>query len=110
MTPSSADGVGRIKLLTVLFRTPLSGLQTVHAECVDRSLSLPPNTPIAMPSHRLLTLGVPQLLPQAGEQVRFRTRKHLALLIRLALEPGKRLRRESLMALLWPEAPTRLAR
>jgi DNA-binding SARP family transcriptional activator len=63
-----------------------------------------------MPSHRLLTLGVPQLLPEAGEQVRFRTRKHLALLIRLALEPGKRLSRESLMELLWPEAPTRLAR
>jgi DNA-binding SARP family transcriptional activator/tetratricopeptide (TPR) repeat protein len=63
-----------------------------------------------MPSHRLLTLGVPQLLPQTGEPVRFRTRKHLALLIRLALEPGKRLSRDSLMELLWPEAPTRLAR
>jgi DNA-binding SARP family transcriptional activator/tetratricopeptide (TPR) repeat protein len=36
--------------------------------------------------------------------VRYRTRKHFALLIRLALEPGKRLAREYLIELLWPDA------
>ncbi|HUC41823.1 MAG TPA: AAA family ATPase, partial [Gemmatimonadales bacterium] len=45
----------------------------------------------------------------AGEQVPFRTRKHLALLIRLALEPGKHFTRDYLADLLWPEAPPRHA-
>jgi len=34
-----------------------------------------------VPHLQLLTLGAPLLLTQAGEQVRFRTRKHFALLI-----------------------------
>jgi len=49
------------------------------------------------------------LFTVAGEQVRFRTRKHLALLIRLALEPGKQFTRDYLADLLWPEAPPRHA-
>jgi len=49
------------------------------------------------------------LFTVAGEQVRFRTRKHLALLIRLALEPGKQFTRDYLADLLWPEAAPRLA-
>src|SRR5436190_17855970 len=57
----------------------------------------------------LHSLGGPALLTVAGEQVRFRTRKHLALLIRLALEPGKQFTRDYLADLLWPEAPPRHA-
>jgi DNA-binding SARP family transcriptional activator len=49
------------------------------------------------------------LFTVAGEPVRFRTRKHLALLVRLALEPGKQFTREYLADLLWPEAPPKLA-
>ncbi len=57
----------------------------------------------------LHSLGSLALFTIAGEQVRFRTRKHLALLIRLALEPGKQFTRDYLADLLWPEAPPRLA-
>src|SRR5713101_4065767 len=63
-----------------------------------------------MPQHHLFTLGVPLLRSDAGEQVRFRTRKHLALVIRLAVESGKRLSRDYLQELLWPEVPAHLAR
>src|SRR3989441_4030741 len=63
-----------------------------------------------MPHHHLSTLGVPLLRSDAGENVRFRTRKHLALVIRLAVESGKRLSREYLQELLWPEVPAHLAR
>ena len=45
----------------------------------------------------------------AGEQVGFRTRKHLALLVRLALEPGKQFTRDYLADLLWPTAAPKLA-
>jgi DNA-binding SARP family transcriptional activator/tetratricopeptide (TPR) repeat protein len=61
-------------------------------------------------AHHLLTLGVPLLLTEAGEPIRFRTRKHFALLIRLATEAGKKLTRDYLMDLLWPDAPAHLAR
>ena len=54
---------------------------------------------------RLLTLGVPMLVSAAGEVVRYRTRKHFALLIRLALEPGRKFVRDYLIDLLWPDAP-----
>ena len=57
----------------------------------------------------LHSLGCAALFTVAGEQVRFRTRKHLALLVRLALEPGKQFTRDYLADLLWPEAPPRLA-
>ena len=57
----------------------------------------------------LHTLGAPALFTVAGEQVRFRTRKHLALLIRLALERGKQFTRDYLADLLWPDSPPRHA-
>lgn len=58
---------------------------------------------------QLRCLGGPSLLSASGEQVRFRTRKHFALLVRLALEPGKRFTRDYLTDLLWPSAAPRLA-
>jgi len=63
-----------------------------------------------VPHLQLLTLGAPLLLTQAGEQVRFRTRKHFALLIRLAVEAGRRLTRDYLMDLLWPDVAAPRAR
>ncbi|HMG17881.1 MAG TPA: BTAD domain-containing putative transcriptional regulator, partial [Gemmatimonadales bacterium] len=54
-------------------------------------------------------LGAPALFTVAGEQVRFRTRKHMALLVRLALEPGKQFTRDYLSDLLWPDAAPKLA-
>ncbi|HET7250620.1 MAG TPA: AAA family ATPase [Gemmatimonadales bacterium] len=59
---------------------------------------------VAGPHFRLLTLGVPMLVSAAGEVVRYRTRKHFALLIRLALEPGRKFVRDYLIDLLWPDA------
>jgi DNA-binding SARP family transcriptional activator/tetratricopeptide (TPR) repeat protein len=59
---------------------------------------------------RLSCLGEPQLFDSSGEPVRFRTRKHFALLIRLALEPGHVFSRDTLTELLWPDAPARQAR
>jgi len=65
-----------------------------------------------LPPHlHLSTLGAPLLLLTAtGEQIRFRTRKHFALLIRLAVEAGKRFTRDYLMDLLWGDAAAHLAR
>ncbi len=64
-----------------------------------------------MPSHlQLCTLGVPLLLTPSGEPVRFRTRKHFAVLIRLALDAGRRFTRDYLIELLWPDAPAARAR
>src|SRR5436190_3335532 len=60
-------------------------------------------------SFRLHCLGTPALFTTAGEQVPFRTRKHLALLIRLALESGKQFTRDYLADLLWPDAPPKHA-
>ena len=57
------------------------------------------------PQLLLTTLGAPVLITAAGEQVRFRTRKHFALLIRLAVEGGRRFARDQLVELLWPDAP-----
>jgi DNA-binding SARP family transcriptional activator/predicted ATPase len=54
-------------------------------------------------------LGAPALFAVAGEQVGFRTRKHLALLVRLALEPGKQFTRDYLADLLWPDVAPKLA-
>src|SRR5439155_27202165 len=61
-------------------------------------------------SFRLFTLGPPQLLTASGEQVRFRTRKHFALLARLSVEAGHRFTRDYLMDLLLPDTPARLGR
>src|SRR5256885_11707752 len=65
-----------------------------------------PVTPgIAIVPHlRLLTLGAPLLITTTGEVVKYRTRKHLALLIRLAIEAGRRLTRDYLIELLWSRA------
>lgn len=57
----------------------------------------------------LRVLGTPVLLGPDGEPINFRTRKHFALLIYLALEPQAH-RREKLGALLWPGATTSEAR
>src|SRR2546427_9202718 len=57
-----------------------------------------------------MSLGAPLLFTDAGEQIRFRTRKHFALLIRLAVEAGKRFTRDYLMDLLWGDAAAHLAR
>src|SRR5437879_13485408 len=63
-----------------------------------------------VPHLQLLTLGAPFLRPRAGGQVRFRTRKHFALLIRLAVEAGRKLTRDYLMDLLWPNVAAPRAR
>jgi len=64
-----------------------------------------------LPHLHLSTLGAPLLLLTAtGEQIRFRTRKHFALLIRLAVEAGRRFTRDYLMDLLWGDAAAHLAR
>jgi DNA-binding SARP family transcriptional activator len=62
------------------------------------------------PHLHLLTLGAPLLISEAGEQIRFRTRKHFALLIRLAVDAGRKLTRDHLMDLLWPNVPASRAR
>lgn len=54
----------------------------------------------------LRTMGSPGLFDPAGEPVRFRVRKHLALLIYLAIEGSGVYRRDSLADLLWPSART----
>ena len=62
------------------------------------------------PHLHLSTLGAPLLFTLAGEQIKFRTRKHFALLIRLGVESGRRLTRDYLTDLLWSDAPARRAR
>jgi DNA-binding SARP family transcriptional activator/tetratricopeptide (TPR) repeat protein len=56
---------------------------------------------MAPPLPYLRVLGTPVLFGPDGETIVFRTRKHFALLIYLALEPQAH-RREKLAALLWP--------
>ncbi len=58
-----------------------------------------------MPDAFFLKLfGVPRLLDSAGRLVRFRARKHLAVLIYLVLEATKRpVTRDALVDLLWPD-------
>ena len=60
-----------------------------------------------MPPHRtyLRVLGVPELRSAAGEPIKFRTKKHFALLCFLATEPRTPHRRDRLTELLWPDAP-----
>ena len=57
----------------------------------------------------LRVLGPPALHGPDGEAISFRTRKHFALLIYLALEPTTH-RRDKLGALLWPKANASEAR
>jgi len=56
------------------------------------------------PRHHLRCLGQPALFAPSGEPVRFRTKKHLALLIYLAVERGRAHRRDKLSELLWPRS------
>ena len=63
-----------------------------------------------VPHLHLISLGAPLLLTEAGDQIRFRTRKHFALLIRLAVEGGRKFTRDYLMDLLWPDVPAARAR
>jgi DNA-binding SARP family transcriptional activator/tetratricopeptide (TPR) repeat protein len=64
---------------------------------------------MAPPLPYLRVLGTPVLFGPDGEVVPFRTRKHFALLVYLALEPHSH-RREKLAALLWPRATMSEAR
>ncbi|MFL5460718.1 MAG: AAA family ATPase, partial [Gemmatimonadales bacterium] len=57
----------------------------------------------------LRCLGQPALFTAAGEPVRFRTRKHLALLVYLAVEQRTQ-RRDRVAELLWPRASANEAR
>jgi DNA-binding SARP family transcriptional activator/type II secretory pathway predicted ATPase ExeA/tetratricopeptide (TPR) repeat protein len=57
-----------------------------------------------MESRRYLRcLGHPALFTAAGEPIRFRTKKHLALLVYLGVEAGSVQRRDRLAELLWPK-------
>lgn len=52
---------------------------------------------------RVQSLGASQVCRPDGRPVRFRSRKHLALLVYLALTGPRQQRRERLVGLLWPE-------
>ena len=56
------------------------------------------------PRYFLRCLGSPELRGPGGEPIRFRTRKHLALLAFLAVERRDPHRRDRLADLLWPDA------
>ncbi len=59
---------------------------------------------------RLTLLGPPRLDRDDGTPLALRSRRHLALLIFLAAEPGHSHSRDTLLALLWPEADETAAR
>src|SRR4051812_11523173 len=62
------------------------------------------------PQQYLRCLGQPALFAPNGELIRFRTKKHLALLVYLALEQRRVHRRDRLAELLWPKATIAEAR
>ena len=62
------------------------------------------------PKHFLRCLGQPVLFAPNGEPIRFRTKKHLALLVYLAVEQGRAHRRDRLAEFFWPKAKTSEAR
>lgn len=62
------------------------------------------------PRYFLRCLGSPELRGPTGEPIRIRTRKHLALLIYLAVEPRQHHRRDRLADLLWPKSSLAEAR
>ena len=49
----------------------------------------------------LQTLGVPRLMTAGGHDIRIRVRKHLAVLVVLAVDGG-RIRRDRLVSMFWP--------
>lgn len=61
------------------------------------------------PQRFLRCLGQPALFAATGEPIRFRTRKHLALLVYIAVE-GRAQRRDRLAELLWPKVSVTEAR
>src|SRR3954454_8972706 len=61
------------------------------------------------PQRYLRCLGQPALFSAAGEPIRFRTRKHLALLVYLAVEQRTQ-RRDRVAELLWPRVSANEAR
>jgi DNA-binding SARP family transcriptional activator/tetratricopeptide (TPR) repeat protein len=64
-----------------------------------------------MESSRFLRcLGHPALFAANGEPIRFRTKKHLALLVFLAIDNGRPHRRDRLAEFLWPHAQIAEAR
>ena len=60
--------------------------------------------------HQLRCMGQPALFAPNGDPIRFRTTKHLALLVYLAVEGLRSHRRDRLAELLWPKAETTEAR
>jgi DNA-binding SARP family transcriptional activator/tetratricopeptide (TPR) repeat protein len=62
------------------------------------------------PRHHLRCLGQPVLFAPNGDSIRFRTKKHLALLVYLVIESGRMHRRDRLAEFLWPKAETAEAR
>lgn len=62
------------------------------------------------PKHYLRCLGQPVLYGPNGEPIRFRTKKHLALLVYLAVEQGRIHRRDRLAAFFWPKVTIEDAR
>ncbi|MFL5516057.1 MAG: ATP-binding protein, partial [Gemmatimonadales bacterium] len=62
------------------------------------------------PRRYLRCLGQPALFAETGELVRFRTKKHLALLVFLAVEADQQHRRDRLAELLWPRVSLAEAR
>lgn len=58
----------------------------------------------------LRCLGQPALFSPTGEPIRFRTKKHLALLVYLAIEGRRTHRRDRLAELFWPNVPSAEAR
>ena len=54
----------------------------------------------------LRCLGQPALFSPAGDPIRFRTKKHLALLVYLAVEDRQVHRRDRLAELFWPKVPS----
>ncbi len=68
-----------------------------------------PETVMA-PPYTLRCLGAVEFRSPGGDLVRFRTRKHLALLTYLAVEPRHPHRRDRLADLLWPHASASEAR
>jgi DNA-binding SARP family transcriptional activator/tetratricopeptide (TPR) repeat protein len=64
---------------------------------------------MALPFH-LQCLGLPHLSTREGHDLRVRVRKHLALLVFLAVERQGKHRRERLVDLFWPEVSERAGR
>lgn len=65
---------------------------------------------LRMVKYHLRCMGHPALYAPNGEPIRFRTKKHMALLVYLAVEAPRSHRRDRLAELLWPRAPIAEAR